>query len=571
MPPNAIDIGFAAKLPPEKAIEFFAAKGYAISWNWWEVWESAHARAFTVAKAVQSDVLESIRGALDKALADGQTRREFARQLEPTLQKLGWWGRKVVVDPDGGAEVVQLGSPHRLRTIFDSNMRSTFGAARQRQQTENAGSRPFWMYDARNDGRVRPSHAAMDGQVFRSDDPIWRTHYPPNGWNCRCRVRALTAAQVRARGQRVSDSAGALETVQQEVGVDKRTGEVITKPGTAYRFRAGGEAHVLTPDPGWGAAPRGLPPQAAPVPAPPVFDPGAASASAAREHVVAAASGAATRQVADIDAEIQRLNARINDPTTPVYSKDLKVRAALNERRDVALKEIAVAGRRAILRPLTAPFAGGASPTWGNFAEDNSALRQRVAGALDEWQRLVSPDLLDVQQAPHFSDAGVPRASAAYWWREVRLSASASYGKAIVHELSHLLEDNERVLRRAVDFLSRRTTGDAVQSINEHGELGRPDQFLDPVDGHDDGYVGRVYPYTPQMGSLGVHSASLRGASGAPPAQTPGEAGDRGDVDVYATEVISMGVQWMWQNPAAFAARDPEYFDFIWDTVVRGR
>ena len=41
---------------------------------------------------------------------------------------------KIVVDPDGGAERVQLGSPHRLRTIFDSNMRSTFGAARQRHQ-----------------------------------------------------------------------------------------------------------------------------------------------------------------------------------------------------------------------------------------------------------------------------------------------------------------------------------------------------------------------------------------------------------------------------------------------------
>ena len=130
---------------------------------------------------MQADVLESIRGALDEALADGQTRRQFARDLEPRLRALGWWGRQVVVGPDGGAEKVQLGSPHRLRTIFDSNMRSTFGAARQRQQVENSDSRPFWMYDARNDGRVRPSHAAMDGQVFRSDDPIWQTHYPPNG------------------------------------------------------------------------------------------------------------------------------------------------------------------------------------------------------------------------------------------------------------------------------------------------------------------------------------------------------------------------------------------------------
>ena len=36
----------------------------------------------------------------------------------------------------------------------------------------------FWMYDARNDDRVRPSHAAMGGVIFRHDDPIWATHYP---------------------------------------------------------------------------------------------------------------------------------------------------------------------------------------------------------------------------------------------------------------------------------------------------------------------------------------------------------------------------------------------------------
>ena len=239
--PDNIDIGFAAKLPPREAIAFFEQKGYATSWDWWEVWESAHARAFTVAKAVQTDVLQSIRGALDKALAEGQTHKQFASELEPRLQKLGWWGQRIVVDPDGGAERVQLGSPHRLQTIFDSNMRSTFGAARQRQQMVNIKSRPFWLYDARNDSRVRPSHAAMDGMVFPANDPIWGSHYPPNGWNCRCRVRALTAEQVRSRGLRVRNSEGALEEVEQEVGVDRRTGEVISQQPDGLARVAQGE------------------------------------------------------------------------------------------------------------------------------------------------------------------------------------------------------------------------------------------------------------------------------------------------------------------------------------------
>ena len=554
MPPNLIDLGYAAKLPPEKAIAFFAAKGYAVSWNWWEVWESAHARAFTVAKAVQADVLESIRGALDKALADGRTRREFARDLEPRLRALGWWGRQIVVSPDGGAEKVQLGSPHRLRTIFDSNMRSTFGAARQRQQVENADSRPFWMYDARNDNRVRPSHAAMDGRVFRADDPIWKTHYPPNGWNCRCRVRALTAAQVRARGLRVSDSAGSLETVQQEVGVDKRTGEVVTKPGTAYRFRAGGEVRVMTPDPGWGAAPRGLPPAAG---APSTFNPGAASPAAARAHLDSASAGARQR-LADREAEIDRLNASINDPATPITSRDLAARAAAYEARDAARRDLASAGRRAILRERATPFQGSGEPSWAN-----AALLQRHAPLVEEWRRLIAPRLLSRLRAPRIRESALHDASAAYWRSIVGIHRD-SRAAVVMHELSHLLEADRQVFNRAVDFLQRRTRGDPLAVVDSRGSLGRRDKFRD-LDGQEYFYPGRVF--AAGGGDIGsLHQATLQGAPGHPPAR---RAGDRGDVEMHATEVVSMGVQWMWENPVAFAASDPEYFDFIWDTVIR--
>ena len=87
--------------------------------------------------------------------------------------------------------------------------------------------------------------------MFRHDDPFWATHYPPNGWNCRCRVRPLTKSQVEARGLTVSRGARGLHPVTQRVGVDKRTGEEITTEGVEYRYRAGGRRHVLLPDAGW--------------------------------------------------------------------------------------------------------------------------------------------------------------------------------------------------------------------------------------------------------------------------------------------------------------------------------
>lgn len=248
---DPVDLGFAVKLPPRAVIRYFKSKGYAISWNWWETWQAAHAKAFTVAKATRLDVLQTIRGGLDRALRDGTTERAFLKEMEPALRKAGWWGKQTIVDSAGNAEVVQLGSPRRLKTIFRTNMRTSYAHGRYRRQADNAASRPYWMYDARDDARTRPSHAALDGRVFRHDDVFWGTHYPPNGWNCRCRVRALTKSQVERRGLTVSRGQRGLHKVEQKVGIDKRTGEEVTTEGTEYRFRARGRRHTLLPDPGW--------------------------------------------------------------------------------------------------------------------------------------------------------------------------------------------------------------------------------------------------------------------------------------------------------------------------------
>ena len=127
---DPVDLGFAVKLPPRQAIRYFQSKGYAISWNWWETWQAAHAKAFTVAKATRLDVLQTIRGGLDRALRDGTTERTFLKELEPALRKAGWWGQQTIVDSAGNAEVVQLGSPHRLKTIFRTNLRTAGTGAR---------------------------------------------------------------------------------------------------------------------------------------------------------------------------------------------------------------------------------------------------------------------------------------------------------------------------------------------------------------------------------------------------------------------------------------------------------
>ncbi|MCY1438332.1 phage head morphogenesis protein, SPP1 gp7 family [compost metagenome] len=172
------------------------------------------------------------------------------------LEAQGWWGKQVIVDSEGGAEVVQLGSPRRLRTIYQTNLQSAYMAGRKAEQEAAAETHPFWQYVAILDGRTRPSHRALSGQVYRWDDPIWSAIYPPNGFNCRCRVTTFSARAVQRRGLAVVSSAGQVSTETVEVGVNKRTGEIRHGQITVVRTRdAAGKPIMFSTDPGFNHAP----------------------------------------------------------------------------------------------------------------------------------------------------------------------------------------------------------------------------------------------------------------------------------------------------------------------------
>ena len=254
--PSPADLKAMFGMEPENAVAFMKSKGYAITWNWQEMLDQAHDQAFTVAKAMNLDLLSDIRGALETALQDGQTLTQFIKALQPTLESQGWWGKQVIVDSNGGAEMVQLGSPRRLKTIYQTNLQSAYMAGRKASMEETTDTHPYWMYIAILDGKTRPSHRALHGQVFRHDDPIWAAIFPPNGFNCRCRVVALSEAAVKRRGLKVVSSEGSMFTETVETGTDKRTGEFRTAPVTGIRTTdAAGKSITFRTDPGFNHAP----------------------------------------------------------------------------------------------------------------------------------------------------------------------------------------------------------------------------------------------------------------------------------------------------------------------------
>ncbi|EHU2869872.1 phage head morphogenesis protein [Acinetobacter baumannii] len=216
------------ELSPSDAISYLEKKGFKIGWDWHETLDNAHSRAFTVAKVARMDLLQDIRQSLISAMQQGQTLEQWKASITPVLQDKGWWGKKTVINPEGREQEVQLGSPRRLRTIYDTNMQSAFAAGRYKAMLAGAETRPFWEWRHITISNPRKQHVALNGRLFRFDDPFWNVAYPPSEWGCKCRVIARSAREVE--GKEILSGEGNESDIYERVGVDRNTGaDVIVK------------------------------------------------------------------------------------------------------------------------------------------------------------------------------------------------------------------------------------------------------------------------------------------------------------------------------------------------------
>lgn len=125
--------------------------------------------------------------------------------------------------------------------------------------------------------------------------------------------------------------------------------------------------------------------------------------------------------------------------------------------------------------------------------------------------------------------------------------------KTIIHEMGHWLEHkNPRIAQAANDFLEARTKGEAAQKLSKltgnrgykGNEIAKKDNFKHP-------YTGKIYPKFSEQ--------KLR-AHGYPDGAV-----------LRCTEITSMGLEEMFDNPRQFAEDDPDFFDFIWDVIMSGK
>lgn len=238
---------------PAEVTSYFDGKTSTPAFSWVDVWAEEHAYKFTVAKAVELDVLNAFRSTISNAISEGRGFESWKPLIEKELTRLGWWGPRMVSDPTGVQpdRMVNFASDRRLKTTFWSNMNTARAAGQWERAQRSKRVLPYVLYVRTTSSDPRVEHLQWVGLILPIDDPFWRSHWPPNGWQCKCQVRMISA---RERDR--------LLGTERVIGQDPDGNDIKIRytdqapdlgPDLQHRNRRTGEVSMVPPgiDPGW--------------------------------------------------------------------------------------------------------------------------------------------------------------------------------------------------------------------------------------------------------------------------------------------------------------------------------
>lgn len=245
---------------PKEALAWLKSKKLKPGFDFRDIWREEQSVSFTVAKMTQLDLLQDVKRLLEEALADGQTFTQFRETLKPLLVKRGWWGVQMMDDPlTGESRQVQLGSDRRLRTIYDTNMRTARSAGQWERIERTKRAMPYLLYTLGPSREHRAEHLKWADLCLPVDDPFWQTHFFPNGWGCKCGARQVSKYEyeqllkngVTRNVPQLDDNGNPTGQVTRE-SVPVRTQAPATKRTKWLNKRTGEEELVPEGiDPGW--------------------------------------------------------------------------------------------------------------------------------------------------------------------------------------------------------------------------------------------------------------------------------------------------------------------------------
>lgn len=161
-----------------------------------------HDWAFSVSGLTKAELLDDTKYLLDKSLSEGASYETFTQQFDRLVGRKGW-------QPEGNRD-------RRLYTIFDQNIRGSYGSGRREQMTDPMilERRPLWLWRWRDSPNPRPIHQSLHNKAIPAKHKFWDAiRKLPCGWGCRCTYFAINEDYAQRNGIQILSDPPAPETV----------------------------------------------------------------------------------------------------------------------------------------------------------------------------------------------------------------------------------------------------------------------------------------------------------------------------------------------------------------------
>ncbi|MFY9350069.1 MAG: phage minor head protein [Sphingobium sp.] len=197
-------LGYSIFLKPDDVVRAFEARGTlqpTVAWS--EMMHGNHAVAFTVAKIAKLDLLRALQTSIGGTIRDGGTFEEWKSGIMPELRKAGWWGAVSNRELTGTDDTIIVNT-RRLKTIYGTNVRMSMAAGHWTRIQRQKDVYPYLRYLPSTSEHKRPLHKTWYGILLPVDHPFWQTHFPPNGWGCKCHFEQVSERKMKRMGWTVT-------------------------------------------------------------------------------------------------------------------------------------------------------------------------------------------------------------------------------------------------------------------------------------------------------------------------------------------------------------------------------
>lgn len=182
----------------QEAIDFLKLRLAMPPGQWLELLREVDAAARDRSAGMTDALIRDITAAILASLEDGTGLPSFLQGWDELVTRHGW------TDESGG---------RRAALAFRVMTAQAYAAGRWQQIQRLKRVRPYLRYVHVDPELTQPGsreeHASWHGTILPVDHEWWLTHYPPNGWNCRCYVQSLSERDLVRYGWHVSEEAPA--------------------------------------------------------------------------------------------------------------------------------------------------------------------------------------------------------------------------------------------------------------------------------------------------------------------------------------------------------------------------